>query len=111
MFSKKCHFFNVGLSKSASLPVGMSVRVRLPTVGYPQTPRKRDPQLGVVVVVVVCHRWPATALAVVIGERELGKSCFGVCHHHYHHLISSMVNLNHCKFGEGMRENFRGQRN
>ena len=43
----------VGLIESTSLWVVIPVEVRLSTVGFPQTPRKRDPHWEFAVVVVV----------------------------------------------------------
>ena len=48
-FSQSCF---VGLMESTSVWVEISVEVRLPTAGSPQTPRKRDPHWEFVVVVV-----------------------------------------------------------
>jgi len=43
----------MGLVESASLRAEMPVEVRLPRSGSPQTPRKRDPQWGVVLLLLL----------------------------------------------------------
>jgi len=45
----------VGLLESASLRVGMPVEVRLPTVGSPQIPWKRDPYWEVVLLLMLIN--------------------------------------------------------
>ena len=62
----------VGLKESTSLWVVIPVEVRLPTVGSPQTPRKRDPHWELVLLLLCKHSQLIDILShFVSNKREL----------------------------------------